>query len=1599
MSSEQTLVRRYFQHVAEADLAGHDRSERNAIAGSALELASSRDATQAAVRVHNPTHKANGWTTRHTVVQVSVEDMPFLVDSVLGELRQRDLTVHLLVHPQVVVRRKGDGEAQVLDVDVTDAPQGSSTESWMYLEIDRLPSAGSREELRDRLVTVLGDVRRACEDWMEMRSTCLDIVADLRSGVPDTVDPQTIAPTIEFLTWLEDNHFTFLGYREYVLIGNDGEPALRSVPGSGLGILRTEGDETTVSTLQPQARRTATEPRLLTITKANSRSTVHRPVYLDYIGLRRFGDDGRAVAERRFLGLFTASAYAESVLRLPIIGGKVAHILETSGFTPDSHSGKDLLGVLESYPRDELFQADVETLSRTAHEVLHLLERRQSKLFIRPDEFGRFVSALLYIPRDRYNTAVRLRLQELLRAAFHTDTVDYQTRVGESTLAQLHFVVRMPRGETIPEVDVDELQERLLEATRTWGERLTEVVQEHYDDEAAAGDLLAHYGAAFPEAYKEDFGSEAAFGDLRRLGELDADPELVDLRPHLYTVDGADPRERRIKLYRRHELSLTDVLPVFAHLGVEVTDERPYELQGTQGSTYIYDFGLRAAAPEVWTTPDAEDVVAASFEAAFAAVWGEQAESDTLNSLVLTAGLDWRQVVIARTLVRYLRQVTAYSLDYLEEALVANPQIASLIVAMFRARFDPDLETGPAQDRDGAVQEVREQIESALDEVSSLDQDRIIRFMMTVLAAAVRTNYFQSGEGGEPKSHVSLKLRPREIDGLPEPRPAHEIWVYAPRVEGVHLRFGSVARGGLRWSDRREDFRTEILGLVKAQMVKNAVIVPTGSKGGFFAKSLPDPGADREAWLAEGVSAYQTLIRGLLDITDDRRPDGTVDAPERVLRHDGDDPYLVVAADKGTATFSDIANAVARDYGFWLDDAFASGGSAGYDHKAMGITARGAWESVKRHFRELGVDTQTQEFTVVGIGDMSGDVFGNGMLLSEHIRLVAAFDHRHIFLDPDPDAAPSYAERRRLFELPRSSWADYDTALISEGGGVYPRSAKSVPVSQEVREVLGLADGVSALTPAELLRAILLAPVDLLWNGGIGTYVKAQVETAADIGDRSNDAIRVDGSDLRVKVVGEGGNLGLSQLGRIEAAWHGVHVNTDAIDNSAGVDTSDHEVNIKIALRPLVSAGEMRMEERDELLASMTEEVAQQVLRHNYEQNVLIGNARDQGGLMLSVHERLIRSLVDEVGLDPELEFLPDAEELRRRAKAGQGLTSPEFSVLVAYAKLSLKDALLDSEIPDDPAVTPSLVTYFPEPLRETISDRLAEHPLRRQIIVNEIANAIVNRGGVTFVFRAMEETGATASQIARAFVVCREVFDLSGYIEQVEALDTVIDTSVQTELYLEFRRLLDRTTRWFLNNRSLSTDMAGEIERFAGPVRSLMPHIGEMLQGEEAQRFTEQAQRVVESGVPEQTARRYAALLDSFSLLDAVELAMGSDLDVREVVEVYFAVSESFRIDALLTQVSHLPRADRWSSLARGAVRDDLYGVMRALTRAVLEGTEAGVAAPERVHTWMAQQREPLSRVGQVLRAVGALEEPGLAPVSVALRTLRGLIRQGTAG
>lgn len=1416
------------------------------------------------------------------------------------------------------------------------------------------------------------------------------VAADLRD--------MEIEEARELLRWLADDHFTFLGYREYQLRPDD---SLAAVPGTGLGILRSDphhaGEEghpvsPSFERLPADARAKAREHNLLVLTKANSRATVHRPSYLDYIGVKKFDADGNVVGERRFLGLFSSAAYTESVRRVPVIRRKVDEVLERAGFSPHSHDGRDLLQILETYPRDELFQTPADELESIATSVLYLQERRRLRLYLRQDEYGRYYSALVYLPRDRYTTGVRLRIIDILKEELGGISVDFTAWNTESILSRLHFVVRVPQGTELPQLsdsDKERIEARLVEAARSWADGFAEALNAELGEERAA-ELTRRYGNAFPEGYKADHTPRSAVADLVHLERLG---EENDFALSLYEPVGAAPEERRFKIYRKGDaISLSAVLPVLSRLGVEVTDERPYELRCSDRSiAWIYDFGLRLPTSRNGGGDHLGDDGRERFQEAFAATWTGKAENDGFNALVLSAGLGWRQAMVLRAYAKYLRQAgSTFSQDYMEDTLRHNVHTTRLLVSLFEARMSPDRQRAGHE----LVDALLEELDAALDQVASLDEDRILRSFLTVIKATLRTNFFQEAAGGKPHDYVSMKFDPQAIPDLPAPRPAFEIWVYSPRVEGVHLRFGKVARGGLRWSDRREDFRTEILGLVKAQMVKNTVIVPVGAKGGFVAKQLPDPSVDRDAWLAEGIASYKMFISALLDITDNMVA-GEVVPPADVVRHDEDDTYLVVAADKGTATFSDIANGVAESYNFWLGDAFASGGSAGYDHKGMGITARGAWESVKRHFRELDLDTQSEDFTVVGIGDMSGDVFGNGMLLSEHIRLVAAFDHRHIFIDPKPDAATSYAERRRVFELPRSSWADYNTELISTGGGVFPRTAKSIPVNAHIREALGIEDKVTKMTPADLMRAILKAPVDLLWNGGIGTYVKASTETHADVGDKANDPIRVDGADLRVRVVGEGGNLGLTQLGRIEFALHGGKINTDAIDNSAGVDTSDHEVNIKILLNGLVTEGDMTVKQRNKLLAEMTDEVGRLVLRNNYAQNTAIANALAQSKDMLHAQQRFMRHLVREGHLDRALEFLPTDRQIRERLGAAQGLTSPETAVLLAYTKITVAEELLHTSLPDDPYLHGLLHTYFPKALREQFAEHIDHHPLHREITTTVLVNDTVNTGGTTYLHRLREETGASLEEIVRAQTVARAIFRSSVVWDGVEALDNRVEAAVQTRIRLHSRRLVERGTRWLLNNRPQPLQLAETVEFFGDRVEQVWSQLPKLLRGADLEWYQKIYDELSGAGVPDELATRVAGFSSAFPTLDIVSVADRMGRDPMDVAEVYYDLADRLHITQLMDRIIELPRADRWQSMARASIREDLYAAHSALTADVL-AVGNGTSTPEqRFKAWEEKNAPILGRARTTLEEIQSSDAFDLANLSVAMRTMRTLLRQ----
>lgn len=1570
------FARQYFAQVAPEDICEYAGADLYGAVLSHLNFIRRFQGGGARLRVYNPHQDEHGWESTHTVIEIVQEDMPFLVDSITVEVNRQGLTQHLIIHPVMKLRR--DAEGHLLAVEPDRQGEGHF-ESVIHVEVGRRTEAADLQALEQGLTRVLADVAAAVGDWRKMQHRIREVIAEVEqstpAGVGDTAEERA------FLEWVANDNFTFLGFREYVLTEEGGAMHLDAVPGSGLGVLREAPGERSAgfAALPEEVRQRAREPQLLVLTKSNTRSTVHRPGYLDYIGVKRFDADGRVVGERRFLGMYTSTAYHANPASIPLLRRKVANVLNRAGFLPRSHAAKALATILEQYPRDELLQIGEEDLFDTAMGILRLGERQRTRLFVRRDPYGRFLVCLVYVPRENYHTELRQRFQALLMQAFQGHSSDFEVQLSESVLARILITVRTHLG-TAPVVDVADLEQRLVRAARRWEDDLHAALLEHCGEERSSL-LYSRYRAAFPAGYREEHAARAAVQDIELMESL-ADDQALALS--LYVPLEAEPGHLRFRLLRRTAaVPLSTSLPILERMGVRVLDDRPYEIEVSDGPpVWIHDFGLFAGDLGDSRVERLREV----FQETFQRVWRGETENDDFNRLVLHAGFTWREVTLLRAYAKYMKQAgVAFSQAYMEHTLAAWPRLARQMVELFQARFDPAVREGREARQEAMVMAIQRDLEN----VANLDEDRILRQFLALIQASLRTNYYQRDSQGLPKTWISFKFDPARIPNLPEPRPVFEIFVYSTRMEGVHLRGGRVARGGLRWSDRMEDFRTEVLGLVKAQMVKNAVIVPVGSKGGFVVKN-PPPASDRDAYLQEGVACYRMFLRGLLDLTDNRVGQVVVPPPE-VVRHDGDDPYLVVAADKGTATFSDYANAIAREYGFWLDDAFASGGSAGYDHKKMGITARGAWESVKRHFRAVGRDIQAEDFTVVGIGDMSGDVFGNGMLLSRHTLLVAAFDHRHIFIDPAPDAARSFAERQRLFALPRSSWADYDPALISAGGGVWPRSAKSIKLPGEVRAVLELSPEV--VTPQELIRAILMAPVDLLYNGGIGTYVKASAETHAEVGDRANDGIRVDGAELRVKVVGEGGNLGVTQRGRIEFAQRGGRICTDAIDNSGGVDCSDHEVNIKILLGGVMAEGDLTSKQRDQLLVEMTDEVAALVLRDNYFQTQIIALTVDRGVELLEGHGRYIRHLVKNGRLNRKIEFLPFDEELAERQARRCGLTSPELAVLLAYSKMELYEAVLGSDVPEDPYIATALERYFPQPLRERFAGPIRRHPLRREIISTHVINSMINRVGPNFVFRLHEESGADATDIVRAYIATREIFGLVPFWKEIEALDNRVAASTQAEMILAAQQLIVHGTLWFLRRRGHLRDLDVTLRHFAPGVASLTEESYGLLAPSYREDMDTEVVRRVVLGVPEGLARRAASMGILHSALDIVEVAEQAGRSPGEVAEMYSRLDGYLNLHWLWRQIAALPADSHWQGLARKAMLDDVATQMRDLAAAVFRLGPPDSANEPLLLAWQLRQAYQLGRWQQIrgeLEPAGSLDMP---MVSVALRELRALV------
>jgi glutamate dehydrogenase len=1559
-----------------------------------LRLARLRQPGELLIEVRPPQDAAASGSRGFAIVRTVVDDMPFLYDSVGMTVRDAGVSIDWTVHPVVGLKRDGRGQLR----EATGAGGEAPAESLIHVECEALPRLEDYRALETRLREVLGELRQCVQDYPAMRQRLQDLVARVDT-VPRGMDEDEFREAQAFLRWLDDGRFTFLGYSESRVVAvasqkaqrstalahgasagaseirspalahgaspAGGEAAFADAPEASLGLLRPGGRyEHTHEYIAPREElsKYATSKRLVVVSKGNVRSPLHHPEYFDVIAVKHFAEDGRVTGVSRFVGLFATDVYMSRVRETPLLRRKADYVMRRARLPEASHSGKNLREILHSLPRDELFQTSEPELFQLCMGIRALRDRHQLRVFMRRDRYGRHYAFLVYLPRERYSRELRDRIATELAELFKAGGVDRNVEFLRGGLARIHYIVRTEPGTTVALTAAD-VEQRLLAVTRSWRDQLREALARH--PTRGVAEMATRFADAFPVSYTATVSADEAAVDVENLVRLSAaEPVLPRLTPGR---GGA----ATLKLYSHGKpIPLSDVLPTLENFGLRVIWQDPTEVRPKEGEVlWVQAFAVSLAGVDPPT-----EAQRAAFEWAFLRTWHGELENDGLNRLVLRAGLEARQVVCLRMLCKYLIQTgLPYSQSYIEQLLAEHAHIARLLVRLFETRFDPTLD-----DKRRKIEELKlaTELDDALDKVATLDGDRVLRTLLGVIRAALRTNYFQAGADGGAgasqkdlmspalvhgtarKPYVSVKLDPKRVPELPAPLPMFEIFVYAPEVEGIHLRGGKVARGGIRWSDRKQDFRTEVLGLMKAQRVKNSIIVPVGAKGGFVVKR-GDPGK-RDEWLKLGVECYKTFVRGLLDLTDNRVGDAIV-PPPNVVRYDEDDPYLVVAADKGTATFSDIANGLSAEYRFWLGDAFASGGSAGYDHKKMGITARGAWESVKRHFREMswtdgagavraGRDIQSEPLTVVGVGDMSGDVFGNGMLLSRQIRLIAAFDHRHIFLDPNPDPEASFAERERIFALPRSSWDDYHRDRISKGGGVFPRSAKAIKLSDEARKALDVRK--ATLTPSELMHAILKAPVDLLWNGGIGTYVKSQYQSHVDVGDRANDAIRVNGRELRCKVVGEGGNLGMTQLGRVEYALHGGRCNTDAIDNSGGVHSSDREVNIKIPLNQLLQEGKLTRDQRDPLLVRMTDDLARAVLYDSYVQSLAISLLEKDAAARFDEHANLIRVLERDGLLVRAVEFLPDDEGMSERRTRGRGLTRPELAILVSYTKISLFDAMLKSDVPDDPFFERDLLTYFPPELVKGYREPLTRHRLRREIIATILSNAVVNRMGIAFAHRFAEDHGLPRAEVIKAYAMAHEIFDADRYWLKIQALDGRIPAALQFKLFGRAIGLMKHATTWLINAKHAQRPIGSAIALFKQPLADIEALLPEALPPTYRGDWDKAVAAMEKDGTPAKLARQLGNTMVIGSGPDIVELAMERDVSLAEAAGVYFGIGDKLRILWLLSSIIGLQVQGMWQALARSNLRDDTYRLHRLIAARILR--LPGKTPEERIEAWI---------------------------------------------
>ncbi|MFT6261485.1 MAG: glutamate dehydrogenase [Bermanella sp.] len=1527
------------------------------------------------IRVFNPDFEQHGWQSTHTIIEIIHKDIPFLVDSIRMELNRREMAIHFINHAVLPLSRKKTGDLNFKDC-FND--QSNSQEAVIYIEVDRHTDEKLLVDLNKQLKKIVSEICLVVEDFSGFKSRSKEAASWIKAS-EGPASKKDAAEAAAFIDWMADNNFTFLGSEDFKIEKKAGKTLVVRDASSVLGTFRSDlhGAASVVLDDFPQGvQDSALTPELITFSKSGRRSQIHRPAYPDYIVVKHINKNGDVVGGRRFMGLFTSKVYIESPFNIPLIRHKLKRVLQLSELDAHSHNGKQLNHILEIFPRDELFHTDFDQLASTAIGILNIQERRRTQIFIRKDKLNKFLSCIVYMPRDLYNTELRQKIQTILTDAFSPKDTEFTTHFSESILSRTLFYLKLDPNNP-PEYNLARIEKDIQSVARSWQDDLMEALVEGVGEEKG-NRYFQQYKNSFGASYREAFSSRTAAIDIQHIDAMD---KTNNISMSLYRNVADTGNYFKFKLYNPDSLlPLSDVIPILENLGLRVIGEHPYGVSRMDGKQYwIHDFTL------VYTFSDSIDLHESKeqFQDAFRSIWYEKAENDNFNRLLLGAKIGWREVALLRAYARYMKQIRfAFSETYIAETLCKYPKLASFMVKYFQTRFS--LLSTINEGREKYLNKMDGQLSEELDNVEGINEDKIFRRYHELMKATLRTNFFQK-EDGELKRYFSFKLSPRDISDIPLPKPMFEIFVYSPRVEGVHLRGGKVARGGLRWSDRNEDFRTEVLGLVKAQQVKNSVIVPVGAKGGFVAKHLPEN--DRDAFLAEGIECYKIFISALLDVTDNLI-EGKVIPPQQVVRHDEDDPYLVVAADKGTATFSDISNAIAIERGFWLGDAFASGGSVGYDHKKMGITAKGAWISVQRHFREQGVNIQEDPITAIGIGDMAGDVFGNGMLCSEHIKLVAAFNHMHIFIDPDPqNVKVTFAERKRLFDLPRSSWADYDTSLMSKGSALFSRSSKSVNITPEMKARFDIT--ADKLSPNDLITALLKSPVDLIWNGGIGTYVKSSLETHADAGDKANDSLRINGKELRAKVIGEGGNLGITQRARIEYALESEGASfTDFIDNAAGVDCSDHEVNIKILLNSLVQAGDMTEKQRNKLLEEMTEEVSELVLDNNYHQTQAIALAYREAKTRIDEYKRLINELEGQGKLNREMEFLPSNEALEERKSQLKGLTRPELSVLISYTKGDLKELLNVPEVSENEYLAKALETAFPSPLAERFPVQLYGHQLRSEIVATQLANEMVNRMGITYVNRMHDSTGADINSIVKAYVAARDVFRMDDLWGQIETLDYTVSSEVQEYMMASLMRLIRRASRWFLRNRRREINLQDEVDRFKERAEAISANLGSLLAGDGKERWQKHYDRLIESGVPKELASSIAGSNNMFSALSIIEGAEQTNRSAEDVASMYYQVGCNLDLEWFLEQLNEMSVQSHWQALARETYRDDLDWQQRTLTVSIINTLPEGdIKSCMRV--WLDKSEPMITRWRRTVAELREGDIKDFAAFAVALREL----------